>query len=104
MRNVPYPSPSEILREEFLNPLSISPQRLAQDIGISQQCVDDIIAGNRDVNADTGLRLSRYFGLSEGFWTGLQDDYNRAVTKDKLHDVLLQITPLDCSRELNKSA
>jgi addiction module HigA family antidote len=94
MRTVPYPTPGEILLEEFLKPLSLTQYRLAKDIGVPQRRIGEIVAGKRGITADTGLRLSCYFGLSEGFWTGLQDDYNRAITKDKLHDVLMQIKPL----------
>jgi addiction module HigA family antidote len=95
MRTVPYPTPGEILLEEFLKPLSITEARLAKEIGVPQHRIGEIIAGKRDITADMGLRISRYFGLSEGFWTGLQDDYNRAVAKEKLHDVLLQIKPIN---------
>lgn len=94
MRTVPYPTPGEILLEEFLKPLAISQSRLAKEIGVPQRRIGEIIAGKRDITAEIGLRISRYFGLSEGFWTGLQDDYNRAVAKEKLHDVLLQIKPI----------
>jgi len=94
MRTVPYPTPGEILLEEFLKPLSLTQYRLAKDIGVPQRRIGEIIAGKRGITADTGLRLSCYFGLSDGFWTGLQDDYNRAIMKDKLHDVLMQIKPL----------
>ncbi len=51
------------------------------------------MAGNRAITADTGLRLSRFFGMSEGFWKGLQDDYDRAMAKDKLKADLAKITP-----------
>jgi addiction module HigA family antidote len=93
MRTVPYPTPGEILLEEFLKPMAITQYRLAKEIGVPQRRIGEIIAGKRGVTADTGLRLSRYFDLSEGFWTGLQDDYDRAIAKDKLHDVLTQIKP-----------
>ena len=93
MRTVPYPHPGEILTEEFLKPMSISNYRLAKEIGIPATRVGEIVAGNRAITADTGLRLSRFFGMSEGFWTGLQDDYDRAMVKDKLKADLAKITP-----------
>ena len=67
---------------------------LAKEIGVPPRKIGEIIAGKREITAEMGLRISRFFGLSEGFWTGLQDDYNRAVAKEKLHDVLLQIKPI----------
>jgi plasmid maintenance system antidote protein VapI len=60
----------------------------------SEGSIGDIIAGKRAITADTGLRLSKFFGMSEGFWTGVQDDYDRAVAKDNLATALEKITPL----------
>jgi addiction module HigA family antidote len=94
MREVPYPRPGEILLEEFLKPMGISAYRLARDIGVPQMRISEIIAGKRAVTVDTGLRLSRYFGLHEGFWTGLQLDHDAALAKDALADVLARIKPV----------
>lgn len=93
MRNIPYPTPGEILLEEFLKPMGITQYRLAKAIGVSQRRIGEIVSGKRSVTADTGLRLSRFFGTSEGFWTGLQDDHDRAVAKDALAETLADILP-----------
>jgi len=93
IRTVPHPHPGEILAEEFLKPLGISNYRLAKEIGIPATRVGEIVAGKRSVTADTGLRLSTFFGMSEGFWTGLQDDYDRAQTKDAIASALSAIIP-----------
>lgn len=93
MRTVPYPTPGEILLEEFLKPMEISQYRLAKEIGVPQRRIGEIVAGKRSVTADTGLRLSRLFGTSEGFWTGLQDDHDRAVAKDMSGKTLSGIRP-----------
>ncbi len=78
MRKIPYPTPGEILLEEFLKPMGISAYRLAKEIGVSQVRVGQIISGKRAVTVDIGLHLSRYFGLNDGFWTGLQLDHDAA--------------------------
>src|SRR5687768_8464828 len=75
MRKVPYPHPGEILLEEFLKPVVIPQYRLAKEIGVSQRRISEIVAGTRSVTADTGLRLSRFFGMSDDFWVGLQLDF-----------------------------
>lgn len=75
--------PGAILREEFLEPLGISEYQLAKVIGVPQTRISAITKGRRRISADTGLRLSRYFGMSEGFWVGLQADYDREVAKDQ---------------------
>jgi addiction module HigA family antidote len=90
-REIPYPTPGEILLEEFLKPMGITQYRLAKEIGVSQRRVSEIIAGKRSITADTGLRFSRFFGTSDGFWVGLQTDYDTAWVKDTLSDVLSRI-------------
>ena len=93
MRKVPYPKPGEILLEEFLQPMGISAYRLAKDICVPQMRISQIIAGKRAITVDTGLRLSRYFGLNDGFWTGLQLDSDAALARDELAEVLANIEP-----------
>ena len=80
--------PGEILLEEFLHPLGISQYRLAKEINVPPRRINEIIHGKRAVSADTALRLSRYFGLSERFWINLQARYDLEVEKDRLRDRL----------------
>jgi addiction module HigA family antidote len=94
MRKIPYPTPGEILLCEFLQPMGITAYRLAKDIGVPQIRISEILAGKRAVTIDTGLRLSRYFGMNDGFWTGLQLDHDAAVAKDTLANELTKIQPL----------
>lgn len=93
MRKVPYPHPGEILIEEFLKPMGITQYRLAKEIGVPQRRIGEIVAGTRSVTADTGLRLSRFFGMSEHFWIGLQTDHDAAKAKDSLEKTLAGIKP-----------
>ncbi len=93
MREIPYPHPGEILMEEFLKPMGITQYRLAKEIGVSQRRIGEIVAGKRGVTADTGLRLSRFFAMSDGFWIGLQTDHDAAEAKDTLAKTLDKITP-----------
>ena len=95
MRKIPYPKPGEILSEEFLQPLGISAYRLAKETGVPLMRVSEIIAGKRAITVDTGLRLSRYFGLNDSFWTGLQLDHDAARAKDELAEVLANIKPIE---------
>jgi addiction module HigA family antidote len=82
--------PGEILLEEFLEPMEISQYRLAKDIGVPPRRINEIVHGKRAISADTALRLSRYFGLSERFWLNLQTRYDLEVEKDKLKGRLEQ--------------
>lgn len=68
--------PGEILRTEFMEPLGLTPYRLAKDLHISAPRVNDLVRGKRRISADTALRLSRYFGNSAQFWVGLQSGHD----------------------------
>jgi len=83
-KTLPPIHPGEILREEFLLPLGISQYRLAKEIGVSPRRINEIVHGKRAISADTALRLSRYFGMSERFWINLQGRYDIEVEKDLL--------------------
>ena len=76
--------PGEILLEEFLKPMNISQYQLAKDISVPPRRINEIVLGKRSISADTALRLSRYFRLSERFWLNLQSAYDLEVEKDRL--------------------
>lgn len=80
--------PGEILLEEFLNPMGISQYRLAKDINVPGRRINEIVLAKRSITADTALRLSEYFGMSENFWLNLQMKYNLEIEKDRLQDRL----------------
>jgi len=90
-REVKWPHPGEILLHEFLEPMGITQYRLAKEIGVPQRRIGEIVAGTRSVTVDTGLRLSKFFGMSDGFWTGLQYDYDTATAKERMASVLAHI-------------
>ena len=63
--------PGEILLEEFLLPMGLSQNRLANEIGVPPRRINEIVLRKRRVTADTALRLAKYFGTSPQFWMGL---------------------------------
>jgi addiction module HigA family antidote len=75
--------PGEILMEEFLKPPGISQYKLAEDINVPARRINEIVHGKRSISADTALRLSRSFNLSERFWLNLQARYDLEIEKDK---------------------
>jgi antitoxin HigA-1 len=85
--------PGEILLEEFLKPMGISQYRLAMAVGVSPRRINEIVHGIRGVTADTGLRLSRFFGLSESFWLNLQTRFNIETEKEQIRNELEKIKP-----------
>ena len=76
--------PGEILMEEFLSPLGLSQNQLANDIGVPPRRINEIVHGKRRITADTALRLAHYFKMSPQFWLGLQMDYDLDIEEDKI--------------------
>jgi addiction module HigA family antidote len=93
MEKLPNIHPGEILQEEFLTPLNITPYRLAKETMIPQTRVSEIIKGKRRITADTALRLSQFFGNSAKFWLGLQDDFDLEMELDEKREELDHIKP-----------
>jgi addiction module HigA family antidote len=90
---LPNPSPGEILLEEFLNPMALSQTALARAIGVPPRRINEIVLGKRAVTADTDLRLARYFKMSDGFFLGLQTDYDLMQRRREIGDKLKGIKP-----------
>jgi addiction module HigA family antidote len=88
------PTIGEVLASEFLEPMNISQNALAKALGIPQNRLSDIINGKRGVSADTDLRLCKYFGLTDGYFSGLQMDFERIAAKRKLEKELEKIIPM----------
>jgi antitoxin HigA-1 len=90
--------PGEILMEEFLKPLGISQYKLAKDISVPPRRVNEIVHGRRSISADTALRLSRYFKLSERFWLNLQARYDLEVEKEKFSRIESRVKIFELQR------
>ena len=73
-----------MLKEEFLRPMGISQNQLAQDINVPANRISQIIHGKREISVDTALRLGRYFGIEPEFWLNLQLRYNMKITISKV--------------------
>ncbi len=64
--------PGEMLLEDFLKPMGLTQQQLADGIHVPYQRVNELINGKRGVTPSTALRLSRFFGNTPDFWINLQ--------------------------------
>src|SRR5438093_3584088 len=88
--------PGEILLEEFLKPLGMSMNKLAEQLRVPANRVTQIVEGRRSVTGETALRLARYFGTSPEFWLGMQKDYDLQVARDEFEaEVERQVQPRD---------
>jgi addiction module HigA family antidote len=93
MNRLPNVHPGEVLREEYLIPLEMTPYRLAKGLGLSQSAVVEILNGRRSITPGTALRLSRFFGTSAQFWLNLQTAYDLEEARDQMADQLERIQP-----------
>jgi addiction module HigA family antidote len=87
-KKLPPIHPGEILQAEFLTPFGISQYRLAQEVAVPPRRINEIVHGQRGITANTALRLARYFGTSERFWTNLQSAYDLEIERERLGDAL----------------
>lgn len=75
-------APGEILLKEFLQPMKLGQHRLAREIAVPYDCINEIVRGKRAISSEVATRLARYFGLSKRFWLILQSRYDRAVEEE----------------------
>jgi len=90
---LPNPHPGEILLEEFLKPMGLSQNAVARAVHVPPRRINEIVLGKRAMTADTDLRLARYFGISEGFFLGLQADFDLMKRRQKIAGDLSVIEP-----------
>ena len=90
---LPIPTPGEILLEEFLKPLDLSQNALARLLDVPPRRINEIVLGKRAITADTDLRITRYFGLSDGFFLRLQNEYDLRMQRRALGKKLDAIKP-----------
>lgn len=83
--------PGEILKTEFLDELDLKPGTLAAAIGVDRTRIKKIIDGERDITADTALRLAIYFNTTPEFWINLQTHYDLSLAKAELKPELKKI-------------
>lgn len=85
--------PGEMLREEFLLPMGITQQQLADGIHVPFQRINELVNGKRGVTPSTSLRLAKFFGVSEDYWMNLQVRWDLYRAKKKEQAILDEIKP-----------
>ena len=91
MEYITTPTVSEILREEFMEPLGISAYRLAQSLNVPVSRVQDILHDRRKITADTSLRLAKFFGVSDRYFLDIQNDIDIRNLKIQLANEIAKI-------------
>ena len=91
-RSFVIPIPAKF-KEEFLNPIGMSQNQLAQAIGVPGNRIHAIVNGTRAITGDTDLRFCKFFGLSEGYFLRLQNAYDTLEAKRRIAAQLAKIKP-----------
>jgi len=80
---IPLEHPGIFLKEEFMEPLEVSAYRISKDTNISNMAISEIVRGKRSITPRVGIRLSKFFGVSEGYFSRLQLQYDLDLIKEK---------------------
>lgn len=90
---LPNPHAGEMLQSEFLDPLGWKAADLASHLNVSPQRIADILQGRERMDAEMDLRLARYFGMSPGFFLGLQLDHELLEARRAMNGEIDRIVP-----------
>jgi antitoxin HigA-1 len=90
-KKLPPVHPGEVLREEFLRPMKLSPYAVARAVGVPRTRIERLTNEQTPVTADTALRLARYFGTSAAYWMNMQARYDLERAEDGLGNELHKI-------------
>ena len=97
-------NPGKILREDFMDQLGISINKLSRDLSVPPNRISEIVNGKRSITADTALRLQRYFGVEAQFWLNLQTEYDLRMMKRKIwSDIEQRIIPVNTSDTVSET-
>jgi addiction module HigA family antidote len=92
-KKLPPVHPGEVLREDFLLPMRLSPYAVARAIGVPRTRIERLARGETPVTADTALRLAKYFGTTAAFWMNMQAQHDLERAEDQLAKDLRKIEP-----------
>jgi addiction module HigA family antidote len=93
-KKLPPIHPGEVLREEFLVPMGLSPLAVARVVDVPRTRIERLVNEQTAITADTALRLAKALGTTPAFWMGLQAQYDIERAEDKIGARLKKITPI----------
>lgn len=93
-KKLPPVHPGEVLREDFLVPMKLTPYAVARACGVTRTRIERLAREETPVTADTALRLARYFGTTAAFWMGMQAQYDLERAEDEVAAEIHRIKPV----------
>lgn len=98
MNKITLPTISEILKYEFMEPYNLTAYKLAKEINVPTSRIQDILHNRRKITADTALRLSKYFNLSDSYFLNIQNEIDIRTMKNQIQ------SELDSIKQINQIA
>jgi antitoxin HigA-1 len=92
--------PGEVLREEFLKPMGLSPGAVARAVDVPRTRIERLAREEVPVTADTAVRLGRYFGTTPAFWLNMQARYDVEEKENEIAKHLRKIAPHNSRSEV----
>ncbi len=102
-KKLPPIHPGEVLREDFLRPMNLSPYAVSLAIGVPRTRIERLANELTALTADTALRLAKYFRTTPAFWMGMQAQYDLEHTEDQLGAKLRKIEPARASPDTRRA-
>jgi addiction module HigA family antidote len=93
-KKLPPIHPGEVLREDFLAPMKLTPYAVARACGVPRTRIERLAREETPVTADTALRLAKYFGTTPAFWMGIQAQYDLERAADEAAAEIKRIEPI----------
>src|SRR5436309_7664259 len=85
-KKYPLIHPGEILRDELLIPHKLTAEKLAQELKVEEQVIQDLVAEKGNITADLAARLAFYFSIGSDFWVNCQRDYDTKLSEKLLNE------------------
>jgi len=83
--------PGEVLREEFLEPMKLTPYSVAAKLGVPRTRIERLAREETPVTADTALRLGKFFGTTPAFWMNIQAQFDLEMAEDNIASQIKKI-------------
>ena len=90
-----FPTPGEILLEEYLTPMGISQNAMARAIGVAPRAINEIVHGKRSITPSMSIRFGAFFGQPDTFWHGIQVECDFRVLAKERKGLISKVTPAD---------
>ncbi len=99
-KKLPPVHPGEILQEDFLKPMNLTPYKVAAEIGVPRTRIERLARQETPVTADTALRLGKFFGTTAALWMNIQAQFDLETAQDRIAAQIEKIKPMQTMEQV----